>query len=98
MTPKSSYDKAELVACGMGELFGPGNAQLPVGQMLMLDRVTHISSEGGAHDRGLIDRGTRHTPGAVVFRLSLSRRPGHAGLPGPRRHVAAGGFLPRLAR
>jgi 3-hydroxyacyl-[acyl-carrier protein] dehydratase/trans-2-decenoyl-[acyl-carrier protein] isomerase len=55
MTPKSSYDKAELVACGMGELFGPGNAQLPVGQMLMLDRVTHISSEGGAHDRGLIE-------------------------------------------
>jgi 3-hydroxyacyl-[acyl-carrier protein] dehydratase/trans-2-decenoyl-[acyl-carrier protein] isomerase len=55
MTPKSSYDKAELVACGMGELFGPGNAQLPVGQMLMLDRVTRISSEGGAHDRGLIE-------------------------------------------
>jgi 3-hydroxyacyl-[acyl-carrier protein] dehydratase/trans-2-decenoyl-[acyl-carrier protein] isomerase len=53
MTPKSSYDKAELVACGMGELFGPGNAQLPVGQMLMLDRVTHISPPRVARTAGV---------------------------------------------
>jgi 3-hydroxyacyl-[acyl-carrier protein] dehydratase/trans-2-decenoyl-[acyl-carrier protein] isomerase len=52
---KSNYDKAELIACGMGELFGPGNAQLPIEQMLMLDRITHISSEGGANGRGVIE-------------------------------------------
>ena len=46
--PQSQYDKAELVACGMGELFGAGNAQLPVENMLMVDRISHISSEGGA--------------------------------------------------
>jgi len=51
-TPQSSYNKAELVACGMGELFGPGNAQLPVDNMLMVDRITHISSEGGEAGRG----------------------------------------------
>jgi 3-hydroxyacyl-[acyl-carrier protein] dehydratase/trans-2-decenoyl-[acyl-carrier protein] isomerase len=54
MTQKNSYAKQELIACGMGELFGPGNAQLPVEQMLMLDRITHISSEGGAFGKGEI--------------------------------------------
>ena len=50
--PQSHYDKAALVACGMGELFGPGNAQLPIDNMLMVDRVTHISSEGGVAGKG----------------------------------------------
>lgn len=54
MTQQNSYDKNELVACGNGELFGAGNAQLPVDNMLMLDRITHISSEGGAHGKGQI--------------------------------------------
>jgi 3-hydroxyacyl-[acyl-carrier protein] dehydratase/trans-2-decenoyl-[acyl-carrier protein] isomerase len=54
MTGKSSYSKDELVACGMGELFGPGNAQLPLDNMLMLDRIKHISSEGGEYSKGEI--------------------------------------------
>jgi len=54
MTRKSSFEKNELIACGLGELFGPGNAQLPIGNMLMLDRITHISSEGGKYGRGEI--------------------------------------------
>jgi len=49
-----SYSKEELVACGMGDLFGPGNAQLPIDKMLMLDRIRHISSEGGEYGRGQI--------------------------------------------
>ena len=49
-----AYTKEELVACGMGDLFGPGNAQLPIDQMLMIDRIAHISSEGGDYDRGQI--------------------------------------------
>ena len=40
------------MACGTGELFGPGNAQLPIDNMLMVDRVTHISSEGGVAGKG----------------------------------------------
>ena len=51
-TPQSSYDKAELIACGHGELFGPGNARLPIDNMLMVDRITHISSEGGDAGKG----------------------------------------------
>lgn len=49
-----AYSKEELIACGMGNLFGPGNAQLPIDKMLMIDRIPHISSEGGEYDRGQI--------------------------------------------
>ena len=51
-TPQSQYNKEELLACGRGNLFGPGNAQLPVDNMLMVDRVTHISSDGGTMNKG----------------------------------------------
>jgi len=47
-----SFSKDELVACGHGKLFGDGNAQLPVDHMLMVDRITHITSEGGKFGRG----------------------------------------------
>lgn len=53
-TQKSSYERNELIACGHGEMFGPGNARLPVDNMLMMDRITHISSEGGAFGKGEI--------------------------------------------
>jgi len=49
---KHAYTYDELIACGHGELFGPGNAQLPLPPMLMFDRITHISESGGAHGRG----------------------------------------------
>jgi 3-hydroxyacyl-[acyl-carrier protein] dehydratase/trans-2-decenoyl-[acyl-carrier protein] isomerase len=54
MTTKNAYSKDELIACGHGELFGEGNAQLPVDNMLMLDRIVHISSEGGEYGKGEI--------------------------------------------
>jgi len=52
--PKSSYSYEELLACGHGELFGPGNARLPLPPMLMFDRITNVSAEGGAHGKGEI--------------------------------------------
>ena len=51
---KHAYDKEDLIKCGHGELFGPGNAQLPTDQMLMMDRITYISDQGGAHGKGQI--------------------------------------------
>ena len=51
---QSSYTREELLKCGHGELFGPGNAQLPVDNMLMMDRITHISDVGGEFDKGEI--------------------------------------------
>ena len=49
---QSSYQQAELQACGHGQMFGDGNAQLPLPPMLMFDRITHISDKGGAYGRG----------------------------------------------
>jgi 3-hydroxyacyl-[acyl-carrier protein] dehydratase/trans-2-decenoyl-[acyl-carrier protein] isomerase len=54
MERKNSYTYEELLECGHGRLFGPGNAQLPLPNMLMMDRITHIALEGGAHNRGEI--------------------------------------------
>jgi len=54
MERKHAYDKEDLIKCGHGELFGPGNAQLPTDNMLMMDRITYISDKGGAHGKGLI--------------------------------------------
>jgi 3-hydroxyacyl-[acyl-carrier protein] dehydratase/trans-2-decenoyl-[acyl-carrier protein] isomerase len=50
----SSYSYEDLLACGRGETFGPGNAQLPLPPMLMLDRIVRISEQGGAHGKGEI--------------------------------------------
>lgn len=52
--PKSSYDREELIQCGYGELFGPGNAKLPIDNMLMLDRITEINANGGSEGKGQI--------------------------------------------
>jgi 3-hydroxyacyl-[acyl-carrier protein] dehydratase/trans-2-decenoyl-[acyl-carrier protein] isomerase len=54
MTAQSSYSKEELIDCGYGRLFGEGNARLPVDQMLMLDRITTINSDGGEFGKGEI--------------------------------------------
>ena len=51
---KSSFLYDVLLACGRTELFGPGNAQLPLPPMLMFDRITHVSEGGGAHGKGRI--------------------------------------------
>jgi 3-hydroxyacyl-[acyl-carrier protein] dehydratase/trans-2-decenoyl-[acyl-carrier protein] isomerase len=47
-------DKDDLLACGRGEMFGPGNAQLPVPPMLMMDRIVEITSTGGKQGKGFI--------------------------------------------
>ena len=51
----SSFDREALLACGRGELFGPGNAQLPLPPMLMVDRIGLITSVGGQFDKGRIE-------------------------------------------
>jgi len=54
MSKKSSLTKEDLLDCGHGRMFGEGNAQLPVANMLMMDRITHISEDGGPHGKGEI--------------------------------------------
>ncbi len=54
IAPKNSYDTEDLLACARGEMFGPGNAQLPSPPMLMMDRITTITADGGKYGKGFI--------------------------------------------
>ncbi|MGC1896511.1 MAG: bifunctional 3-hydroxydecanoyl-ACP dehydratase/trans-2-decenoyl-ACP isomerase, partial [Pseudolabrys sp.] len=53
-TRRHSFEYEDLLACGRGELFGTGNAQLPLPPMLMFDRIAEIREDGGAHGKGMI--------------------------------------------
>jgi 3-hydroxyacyl-[acyl-carrier protein] dehydratase / trans-2-decenoyl-[acyl-carrier protein] isomerase len=51
---RSSFEYEDLLACGRGELFGPGNAQLPLPPLLMFDRIADIRDDGGANGKGAV--------------------------------------------
>jgi len=51
---QNSYTNEELLACARGEMFGPGNAQLPLPPMLMFDRIISINDKGGQFNKGQI--------------------------------------------
>jgi len=53
-TDKHAFSYEELLECARGEMFGPGNAQLPAPPMLMFNRITHVSEEGGKYGKGEI--------------------------------------------
>jgi 3-hydroxyacyl-[acyl-carrier protein] dehydratase/trans-2-decenoyl-[acyl-carrier protein] isomerase len=67
MTKCTSFNRDQLLACSHGEMFGPGNARLPVGNMLMVDRITHIATQGGRYDRGEIIAELDIHPGLWFF-------------------------------
>jgi len=54
MNKKNKYLQEDLILCGHGQLFGPGNAQLPLPPMLMFDRIVGISDKGGVFGKGEI--------------------------------------------
>ena len=66
MNRRSSYDYDELLACGRGELFGAGNAQLPLPPMLMFDRIAEIAEVGGEHNKGMVRAVLETFPGAKI--------------------------------
>lgn len=51
---KPSYTSEELIDCGKGKLFGPGNAQLPLPPMLMFNRIISVTEDGGKYGKGQI--------------------------------------------
>ena len=51
---RQSYEYADILSCGRGELFGAGNAQLPLPPMLMFERIGLVTETGGAHGKGQI--------------------------------------------
>ena len=75
----TSFDKDALLKCARGELFGPGNAQLPEPPMLMMDRITEVSADGGAHGKGHILAEFDITPDLWFFGCHF---PGNPIMPG----------------
>ena len=51
---KNSFTYEELIDCGNGKLFGPGNAKLPLPPMLMFDRITEIKDDNGTYKKGSV--------------------------------------------
>ena len=67
MNKNNSYTKEELLTCGCGEMFGKGNAQLPLPPMLMFDRILSITEDGGTADKGQIIAELDITPDLWFF-------------------------------
>ncbi|MCK5926145.1 MAG: 3-hydroxyacyl-[acyl-carrier-protein] dehydratase FabA, partial [Methylococcales bacterium] len=67
MDKQHSFTREELLQSGRGELYGPHNAQLPLPNMLMMDRITHISDEDGKYDKGSIIAELDITPDLWFF-------------------------------
>lgn len=76
---QSSFTREELLACSRGELFGPGNSQLPAPNMLMMDRIVEISETGGEFDKGFIHAELDITPELWFFDCHF---PGDPVMPG----------------
>ena len=79
MAKQNSFDREALLKCGHGELFGPGNAQLPVPNMLMMDRIAHIDEVGGEYNKGEIKAELDITPDLWFFECHF---PGDPVMPG----------------
>ena len=79
MMNQNAFSREELLKCGNGELFGSGNAQLPVPNMLMMDRITHISDQGGEFNKGEIKAELDITPDLWFFECHF---PGDPVMPG----------------
>ena len=72
---QSSYSYDELLTCAEGELFGPGNAQLPLPPMLMVHRITDISETGGEFDKGYLRAEFDITPDLWFFPCHFKGNP-----------------------
>jgi len=51
---QNAYNREELLSCGAGILFGDNGPRLPTPNMLMMDRISSITSEGGKYGKGEI--------------------------------------------
>ena len=67
MKKKNSYKYEELIDCGNGKLFGPGNAKLPLPPMLMFDQITNIEENKGTYNKGLVEAELNIKPNLWFF-------------------------------
>ena len=66
-----SFAREGLLKCGAGEMFGPGNAQLPVPNMLMMDRITRIADSGGAYGKGRVYEQGKHVGNTSMTQVTV---------------------------
>jgi 3-hydroxyacyl-[acyl-carrier protein] dehydratase/trans-2-decenoyl-[acyl-carrier protein] isomerase len=74
-SPQSQYSYDELLACGNGKMFGPGNAQLPTPPMLMFDRITEINATGGPAGKGYMEAELDINPSLWFFACHFNNDP-----------------------
>lgn len=75
LTDKNSFSKEELIACGHGKIFGEGNALLPLPPMLMFDRITAVTEDGGKHNLGYIEAELDINPDLWFFKCHFKTDP-----------------------
>ena len=95
---REQFDYEDLLACGRGELFGPGNAQLPLPPMLMFDRITEIPEDGGEHGKGEVVAELDVKPDLWFFPCHFKGDPVMPGCLGLDALWQMLGLLPGLAR
>ena len=97
LQPTAPLQRDDLLACGRGELFGPGNARLPLPPMLMFDRITRIEERGGAYGKGLLHAELDIRPDLWFFDCHFAGDPVMPGCLGlDAMWQLAGFFLPWL--
>lgn len=72
---QSAYNREELLACARGELFEPGHAKLPLPDLLMFDRISHIDANGGKFGKGEVTAELDVTPDLWFFRCHFQDDP-----------------------
>lgn len=61
------FSNQQIIEMSKGIFFGEGNAQLPSSLMLMIDEISHISSEGGTYNKGELEAGLKILPDHWYF-------------------------------
>jgi 3-hydroxyacyl-[acyl-carrier protein] dehydratase/trans-2-decenoyl-[acyl-carrier protein] isomerase len=97
MTASNNFSREQLLACARGDMFGKENAHLPSDQMLMFDRITNISTEGGKYGKGVITAELDIRPDLWFFKCHFTDDPVMPGCLGlDAMWQLAGFFLPWL--
>lgn len=72
---QNAYNYEELLECAHGKLFGPTNGRLPLPNMLMTDRISLITDEGGKFGKGEIKAELDINPDLWFFKCHFESDP-----------------------
>ncbi len=68
------FDKQDLINCGHGKLF-PGAMRLPIDEMLMVDRITHVGADDGLYGKGSLVAELDINPDLWFFKVHFEGDP-----------------------